>query len=154
MSPLSILPGRIRFELPLLIGGEELCQMVERELASVEGVIEASANRRTGRILVKFDETAVSQKMLADRIEKLPMPLTPPAAMRDATQMPAPSRARAGLGRNTNERSPHCPGDSRVESGGFSHQFVGQLLLDLLVHSFLPKPLDLLVPAAVAALRR
>src|SRR5689334_54065 len=60
MAPLSVLPGRIRFESNSLIGSKEGCLLLEEAVSSVQGVTEASASHRTGRVLVVFNEKLVS----------------------------------------------------------------------------------------------
>jgi len=62
MAPLSVLPGRIRFESPDIIGKFKASEYLAKEIEKLDGVLEASVNHRTGRILVKFNES------LADRI--------------------------------------------------------------------------------------
>ena len=44
MAPLSVLPGRVRFEASILIGSEEGCDLIEEKITSIEGVVEASAS--------------------------------------------------------------------------------------------------------------
>lgn len=134
MAPLSVLPGRIRFWLPSLIGQGEMCQLIESELVLMEGIRCASANSRTGRILVKFDEELVSGRMVAGLLEELKVRCH---SLSDAD--PArPMQSRALRGREEDASS--LP--------------VGQLMLELLAHTLLPKPLDLLLPAAASVLRR
>lgn len=64
MTPLSILPGRIRFENPSLTGHVNYCHNLQKQIADLDGVIEASVNHRTGRILVRFDETFLNHDSL------------------------------------------------------------------------------------------
>jgi cation transport ATPase len=116
MAPVSVLPGRIRYELMSLIGREGICKHLEKELHSIEGVVSASANRRTGRLLVIFDADTVSDMMLAKRIENVLSSCS----------------------------SCHCnaPEDRAVkrnETESFSSQLAGRLMVDLAAHTFLPK---------------
>lgn len=60
MTPLSVLPGRIRAENPSLTGKINYCHNLQKQIAGLDGVIEASVNHRTGRILVRFDETCLN----------------------------------------------------------------------------------------------
>jgi len=134
MAPVSVLPGRIRFGSPFLVGREELCQFIEREFASIEGVLDVAANSRTGRVLVKFDERVVSEKELAERVAKM-------ALSCDGD-------------RNIDVKLRQSSGEPRSEKRSFVPHPVGELLFDLILEAFLPRALNLLLPAAVAVLRR
>jgi hypothetical protein len=135
MAPLSVLPGRIRFWLPSLIGQDDMCRLIESELASIEGIRCASANSRTGRILVKFDEELVTGRTVAGLLEEVKVRCHS-LSNTDTTRRPLQSRALRGRG----EDASSLP--------------LGQLLLELLAHTLLPKPLDLLLPAAASVLKR
>lgn len=134
MAPLSIVPGRIRLDVPQLVGRAEECQRLERRLAALEGVREAGANVRTGRVLIRFDaELERGEPLLrqfAEVLASAQLPDTGPAA--------APSGARC---------------KAAADQGGFSSKIARHLLLDALSHMLLPGPLQMLVPA-VSALRR
>jgi hypothetical protein len=111
-----------------------MCRFIESELALMEGIRCASANSRTGRILVKFDEELVSGRMVAGLLEEVKVRCH---SLSDADAA-RPLRSRALKGRGEDAFS--LP--------------VGQLLLELLAHTLLPRPLDLLLPAAASVLRR
>lgn len=131
MAPLSVLPGRIRYECASLLGRKELSHSLQRELASIVGVTMVLANHRTGRILIRFDEEAVSQEVIA-------------AGIKDVLSS-----------RSAGKASPRCgSADSMGETGGTPPKFAGQWLVGLMAHILLPKPLDLLLPSAVAVFRR
>ncbi|MCL4501255.1 MAG: hypothetical protein M1438_05290 [Deltaproteobacteria bacterium] len=134
MAPLSILPGRIRFESYLLKGQRALCRFLEQEVAAIEGVFEVEANRRTGRILVKFDEEVLNQDILINRLEKML-----------ATCKECP---------NLQAEPPGRCGESGEKSEGITSSLPCQLLVDLAVNALMPRPLDLILPAALALLRR
>lgn len=133
MAPVSILPGRIRLEAPLLVGRPEECRRLDRRLMTLAGVREVAVNFRTGRILVRFDEAAVRREELLPRIAQLLAGVdreeAEPAVQPGASVKPAPARA------------------------GLSSQVARHLLLDAVTHTLLPGPLHLLVPA-MAAFRR
>lgn len=134
MAPLSILPGRIRFEAYFLKGQGELCRFLEQEVAAIEGVFEVEANRRTGRILVKFDEEVLCQDILISRLEQML-----------ATCKVCP---------NLKAELPGRYGASSEESEGVTSSLPCQLLVDLAMNALMPRPLDLILPAALALLRR
>lgn len=133
MAPVSILPGRIRLEAPLLVGRAEECRRLDRRLAALDGVREVAVNSRTGRILVRFDEAAVRREEFLQRIAQLLAGVdreeAEPAVQPGASGKPAPVRA------------------------GLSSQVARHLLVDAVAHTLLPGPLHLLVPA-MAAFRR
>jgi len=134
MAPLSVLPGRIRFESTLLKGQGELCRFLEKEIAVIEGVLEVAANRRTGRILVKFDAEVLSQDILLSRLD-----------MMLATCNECP---------NMKAEHSKCSGELNWQNEDFTSSLPCQLLVDLAVNALMPRPLDLLLPAAFAILRR
>jgi hypothetical protein len=116
------------------VGREELCRFIEGEFGAIEGVLEVCANPRTGRVLVKFDERIVSQKTLAEQAAKMAL-----SSKRE---------------RNDNAQPRRWSGERMSGKGGFAPHPVGRLLFDLLMEALLPKALNLVLPAAVAVLRR
>jgi hypothetical protein len=132
MAPLSILPGRIRWEIPLLTGRAECCRYLEERVMTIQGVLDVSANQRTGRILIQFDEKTVTSSALTKHLEEL----TKDCKARCAeTALP---EAYCSLAKTK----------KAVRSGQFSH-LTGDLLLNTLVHAVLPAPLDFILPTAV-----
>ena len=131
MAPLSIIPGRVRYETPLLIRQQQLCRHFERKIMAIDEVLEVSASHRTGRILVKFDENRIARHDLTAQIEKA---LIKSEGVED---IPVESDC--------------LPKSKRTDQqkGNTSH-----LLLDAVAHAILPKPFDILVPAAVSVFRR
>lgn len=132
MAPLSILPGRLRFESPLLRGRRDICQAVSGSLRQLRGVREASASFRTGRLLVTFDEHNVSRQELTSAVQGI---LETPGCLACPPEAPR-------------------PGEKQALQGGVSGEFGRHILVDLVTHAILPKPFDLLLPPAMAALRR
>jgi Ca2+-transporting ATPase len=61
----SKIKGRVRLSVAGLKGRDELEEPVARTIASLAGVVEASANARTGNVLVHFDPAAWSTDELA-----------------------------------------------------------------------------------------
>lgn len=125
MAPLSVLPGRVRFESNRLTGNEEGCRFLEQNLIAVPGVTEASASHRTGRVLVLFDEALVSRSEIEEHLER---------AFKDAARQKQAQRS--------------------VPPRGESSSGVGHFFMEMALHAFLPAPLDLLLPTAATVFRR
>lgn len=133
MAPLSVLPGRLRFESNSLIGSREACLLLEDAVSSIQGVTEASASHRTGRILVMFDEKLVSRSEIEGHLGK-------------ALQAVAMKKERgSGLSQYKRGAAPR---------GASSSTGVGHFVMEMALHAFLPAPLDLLLPMAATGLRR
>ncbi len=129
MAPLSILPGRIRFETKLLLGDIQACKRIEASLIGVDGVVEASANHRTGRITVRFDERSANRKSLEKQIETM---------LYFKNSGPPPVSTRAPI-----KRGPTVPST-----------MAGHAVIDMLARAFLPKPFNVLLPIAMHTIRR
>lgn len=131
MAPLSVLPGRVRFEASCLLGCREGCLHLEESMLSVKGVSEASASHRTGTVLVRYDEGLVSRCDIEEEVVRALQAAATPGE-REAGAQPvrrkAPSR------------------------GSSSH--TGSFVMEVALHALLPAPLDLLLPAAATAFRR
>ncbi|ADI86015.2 hypothetical protein KIP69_15875 [Geobacter sulfurreducens] len=128
MAPLSVLPGRVRFETCRLVGCEEECILLEESILSMHGVMEASASHRTGRVLVRFDEALVTRVDIEERLTRTLESVT--AGERRTGAVPARRK--------------------NVDSGSSA----GHFIVEMALHTLLPAPLDLLLPAAAAVLRR
>lgn len=131
MAPLSVLPGRVRFEISRLIGWKEECLLLEESLRAMPGVSEASASSRTGRVLVRFDEDLVSRVAIEEELMR---------AMKAATDGTAKRKA-APVGR-------------KAALVAASSSSAGHFVIELALHALLPAPLDLLLPAAATVFRR
>ncbi len=133
MAPLSILPGRIRFENRSLIGRHDQCCQLEHFLSSWAEVQKASVNPRTGRILIRYDEKSICREQLTERLGNY---ITP----QGGALLPAipVNVSKQSMGHN---QLTHSPKPSK------------HFVRDMLIHAVLPSPLDLLVPA-VAAIKR
>lgn len=130
MAPLSILPGRVRYEDARLTGDKERSCRLEAEIAVIPGVSLVSASHRTGRILVEFSEGQLAHDDLVARIRKTlscDVPLTE-SSVREAAVRAMPEKEHPFLSRN--------------------------ILADVALHLLLPAPLDLLFPAVESAFRR
>jgi hypothetical protein len=131
MSPLSVLPGRVRYETNRLIGCKEESILFEESILASKGVLEASASYRTGRVLVRFDEKLANH---GDIEVYLGRALQAAVAPGDQATTGAAARSRAV-----------------TPDSSFS---AGQFVMEMALHAFLPAPLDLLLPAAATVFRR
>lgn len=131
MAPLSVLPGRLRFEANCLVGSKEGCASLEESVLSVPGISEASASHRTGRVLVRFDESLIT---LSEVEEHLGTALRSVAEQKETGAKYLPARRAV---------------PSREATSG-----VGHFVMEMALHAFLPAPLDLLLPTAATVLRR
>lgn len=125
MAPLSILPGRIRFETKSLIGDIQACRRVETSLIGADGVVEASANPRTGRITVRFDESRMDGNSLDGQIKN---------ALSCDKSGPFPRSTGSSM-----ERAPMAPPTGMA----------GHAVIAMLARAFLPKPFNVLLPMAM-----
>lgn len=127
MAPLSILPGRVRFEDPRLIGNEVLSRHLESHVTVLAGVDQVSASRRTGRVLVEFNEARLTRDdLVAHMSEVLESGLLP---------------AEAGVA-------------APAKPGKHASSLSRSILADVAFHLLLPAPFDLLVPALGSAFER
>ena len=132
MAPLSVLPGRLRFQTNSLIGSKERCLLLEDGIFSVPGVSEASASHRTGTILVKYDESVVTRSEIEGHLGR---------ALQDVVM-----HKEGGAGVPRVRRS--APSQAAPSSG------VGHFVMEMALHAFLPAPLDLFLPTAATVFRR
>ncbi|MCC6345790.1 MAG: hypothetical protein IT388_01230 [Nitrospirales bacterium] len=124
MSPLSVLPGRIRFEDRSLIGKEYGCALFQRSVSEINGVLDVSVNYRTGRILVLFDENRIDKRSLSSLIGAL----------------------KESMAGELDKAGPLSDvGKSAPVPGGVAHA-----VIDMVAHALLPKPLNVLLPAAIS----
>ncbi|OGT97979.1 MAG: hypothetical protein A2079_08260 [Geobacteraceae bacterium GWC2_48_7] len=128
MAPLSILPGRVRFEDRRLIGNGALSRHIEAKLCGTDGVNLVSVSHRTGRILVQFSEERISRDNLTHIIREM--------FSIDPSLMESKNKAMTAIPEKT------------------SGLFRGQILADMALHMLLPAPFDLLLPAVGSAFRR
>jgi hypothetical protein len=128
MSTVSKLPGRLRFEVKELINKRHRCRVLELKILEIKGVMEAEANHRTGRLLVVFDEGAVESSALVSKIREI----------LDET-----------VDCNDRGYKMHHVEKNNSMVDGFVHAAI-----DIAGHMFMPKPLNILLPIAVNAMRK
>lgn len=128
MAPLSILPGRIRFESRYLVGKPHICwYLQERILSYLKGLTEVTVNHRTGRVLVGFDENQIDRQTLTQHINQI---------IKEGEE-----RASGGWLLSAEKKNSKISLTSAIK----------HTLLDVVAHVVLPKPLNVLVPIALNA---
>lgn len=132
MAPLSVLPGRIRFESRCLVGKPHICMYLqERIMDYLKGLTEVTVNHKTGRILVRFDDHQIDRQTLTQHISHI---------MKEGEEKATGGWRFSAVGKNPK------PPISR-------HAL--HALTDVVAHAILPKPLNALIPIAIkVAMRR
>lgn len=126
MAPLSILPGRIRFESKYLIGKPHICKYLEERIINyLKELTEVTANHKTGRILVKFDEHQIDRQTLTRHINHI---------IKEGEE-----KATGGWWFSTEEKN----------SKPLITRHALHALTDVVAHAILPKPLNALIPIAI-----
>ncbi len=124
MITTSVLPGRVRFEIPTIKGQLNSCTYLQDKLMNTQGVFHVSTNHRTGRLLIKFDEKVLSPHILKTHINAI-----------------------------FKSHSSHVEDEAQQINSPISHGNYGDsivsTLLNVAVHALLPKPLDVLFPIAM-----
>ncbi len=163
MSPLSVLPGRIRFENWCLIGKAHVCEYLQQRIGEIAGVIETSANQRTGRVLVWYDEKHIEGQDLARLIDRI-------VARQMAAQLykaflsqkehvdkgekakrDCSYKCGAGLGRNWHADNRRILDKKECVNDSFPGAAI-HAMMDVVAHAVLPKPLNVLAPIVIKAL--
>ncbi len=65
-----LLPGRVRFEIPKLVGRPGAVEKVEA-LAKLEGVTEVTVTPRIGTVLIRYDDAALQPELLVAALVRL-----------------------------------------------------------------------------------
>ncbi len=131
MAPLSVLPGRVRFESQLIIGKIMKSRYLNEGISSINGVLDSSVNYRTGRMLIRFNENLIDKETLTQRVKEI-MEFMPHKA--DTLELVSYHR--------------------QWHSKSITKHILPQTLIDIVAHAILPKPLNLLLPVAINAMRR
>ncbi|HQU31777.1 MAG: hypothetical protein HRU72_05220 [Planctomycetia bacterium] len=128
MAPLSILPGRIRFESQNLVGKSHICRYLKESIvAYLGGLTEVTVNHKTGRILVLFDERYIDRQTLTQYVSRVLKECAEKSA--DSWQFSAEEK---------NSKPPAA-------------RHALHALTDAVAHAILPMPLNALVPMAIKA---
>src|SRR5574337_628466 len=125
MAPLSILPGRIRFESQYLVGKPHICNYLQERIINLKGLIEVTVNHRTGRLLVGFDEKQIDRQSLTQHINHI---------IKEGEE-----KATDGWWFSAEEKNSKPPITKHVLHA----------LTDVVAHAILPKPLNALIPIAI-----
>jgi len=128
VSTVSKLPGRLRLEIKKLIHKRCHCRVLELKTLEIKGVMEAEANYRTGRLLVVFNEAVIDSSDLVSKIREV---------LDDMADCDEIGYAMHGAEKNNSI------------ANGFVHAAI-----DIAGHIFMPKPLGILVPIAINAMRK
>jgi copper chaperone CopZ len=82
-----LLPGRVRFHIPILKNNDHQIAKIKENLEKIKGIQSVEANRSTGSILLYFDEAQIKADLLAaalirllgleKELEKTPQPVIP-----------------------------------------------------------------------------
>ena len=59
-----VLPGRIRFHIPLLVGQEKTITDLTQQLKKIDGIEKVHCNAVTGSVLLYFDDTRLQPELL------------------------------------------------------------------------------------------
>ncbi len=80
-----LLPGRVRFQIPLLVSQEKTVKDLTQQLEKIEGVQQIDCSIITGSVLILFDEGKLQAELLfaalirllnlEQELEKLPAPI-------------------------------------------------------------------------------
>jgi copper chaperone CopZ len=128
MSTVSKLPGRLRLEIKELINKRCHCRVTELKILEIKGVMEAEANHRTGRLLAVFDEAVVDSHELVSKIREI---------LDEMVECHDSGYETQNVKRNNSI------------ANGFVHA-----VIDIAGHALMPKPLGILVPIAINAMRK
>lgn len=81
-SYLHHVPGRLRLQLPRLRDRRDACDAISADLGTIEGVVAAHANPRTGSIIIHYDRERLPCDRLwrALRVRRLVQGASPIAA--------------------------------------------------------------------------
>jgi hypothetical protein len=61
---LHLLPGRVRFQIPLMVGKGEELKVATSQIAKIKGVKWIDSNKITGSILIYFEHTTIQADLL------------------------------------------------------------------------------------------
>jgi len=128
VSTVSKLPGRLRLEIKELINKKHFCYVLKTKIMEIDGVIETEANHRTGRLLVVFDEAVIDSCALVSKISEI---------LDEMVECHDSGYEMQNIKRNNSI------------ANGFVHA-----VIDIACHAFMPKPLGILVPIAINAMRK
>ena len=68
---LHLLPGRVRFQVPLMVGKEEELKSATTQIAKIKGVKWIDSNKITGSVLIYFEENIIQADFLFAALVRL-----------------------------------------------------------------------------------
>lgn len=86
--PVHDIPGRLRFIFPILRGNHRRAAALRARMRGVEGVTSASANPRTGSLIVKYIRAEATRDRIVASLVDFEPGIAPPETAR-AAQAPA-----------------------------------------------------------------
>jgi hypothetical protein len=134
MSLVSKLPGRLRFKIKEILNKKRQCSILELKILEIKGVLKAEANHRTGRLLVVFDEAVIDSRELAARTREILDEMVD------------------GLDTGYETQKTARKGD--ISSATAATAIIMHAVIDIAGHMLMPKPLNILFPIAVNAMRK
>jgi copper chaperone CopZ len=129
MSIVSAIPGRLRLESRDLVNKLFLCRLINNKIKETNGVISIEVNHRTGRVLIEFDELIVSSKELFEMVRAI---VEKSNGVADLSLLPI-----------------HISPNGKGINNTLIHA-----VIDIAVHVVMPKPLGVLLPIAINAMRK
>ena len=155
MLSLSVVPGRIRLESGALLGKRRRCLALAGKIRAIEGVIQSIINPRTGRILIRFDESNIDCDTLIVEVT---------AMLRDlggeSNHSPVNLSAVSSFACNRCLRHgayiDHGNGNepNGNRNGREINDLFIQAVVDIAGHVLMPKPFGILLPFAISAMRK
>lgn len=155
MSPLSMVPGRIRLESGALIGKRHRCWVLAGKIRAIEGVIQSVINPRTGRILIRFDESNIDCDTLMVEVTAMLRDLGD-EGVHSSVNLSAVSSITCNrcLGRGVHIAHGNGNEPNGNRNGREINDLFIQAVVDIAGHVLMPKPLGILLPIAVSAMRK
>ena len=68
---LHLLPGRVRFQIPLMVGREEELKAATTQIAKISGVKWVDYNKISGSVLIYFEEDILQADLLFTALIRL-----------------------------------------------------------------------------------
>ena len=59
-----LLPGRVRFSIPLLVGNDDSVERIEQQLQRVDGIDSVSANKISGSVIIRYQPQKIAPELL------------------------------------------------------------------------------------------
>jgi len=129
MLIVSAIPGRLRLEIRDLVNKPFLCRLINNKIKETNGVIKIEVNHRTGRVLIEFDELIVSSEELLEMVRAI---VEKSNGFTNLSLLPI-----------------HISPNGKGINNTLIHAFI-----DIAADLIMPKPLGVLLPIAINAMRK